>query len=48
MLQAKMMKAKRILEIGTLAGYSTIWWVEHWKIEGLLLIIKQQKGLVKL
>ena len=27
MLQAKMMKAKRILEIGTLAGYSSIWYV---------------------
>jgi predicted O-methyltransferase YrrM len=28
-LQARLLKAKNILEVGTLGGYSTIWCVHH-------------------
>jgi len=31
MLQARMLRAERILEVGTLGGYSTIWLANAWK-----------------
>ena len=31
MLQARMIRAERILEVGTLGGYSTIWLASAWK-----------------
>ena len=40
MLQAKMMKAKRILEIGTLGGYSTIWLARALPVDGRLITLE--------
>ncbi|EIM20300.1 O-methyltransferase [Wallemia mellicola] len=48
MLQAKMMKAKRILEIGTLAGYSSIWLAKALPEDGELITLESNEKFAEL
>jgi caffeoyl-CoA O-methyltransferase len=43
-IQAKLIKAKKILEIGTLAGYSTIWMARALPKDGILVSLEYEPG----
>ncbi|TIA88195.1 hypothetical protein E3P99_02709 [Wallemia hederae] len=47
-LQAKMMKAKRVLEIGTLAGYSSIWLAKALPGDGELITLESNEKFAEL
>src|ERR1700740_769632 len=42
-LLARLMKARRILELGTLAGYSTIWMARALPADGKLVTLEYEK-----
>ncbi|TIB15496.1 hypothetical protein E3P92_01660 [Wallemia ichthyophaga] len=48
MIQAKMMRAKRVLEIGTLAGYSSIWLSKALPADGELISLESNEKFAQL